>query len=319
MLVKLLRNSCIQRRESSAELMRTVAASLLSLTVFCALALSGCQSGTAPQNEKQAAADNSSIVVQGSDTMEDMVREWANGFMTDNKGVQVTVQSGDTGSGITGLIDGKIDLASASRELTEEENKLAHAKKIHLRRHMVARDAIAVIVNPQNDIDEIGLDDLRKVYSGEISTWDQLSKGAKQEPIRVFGRELSSGTSDYFKEHVMGDKNFASDVKLMPSSEAVIGAVYGNRLGIGFVGMSQARANSKQVKILELSLRTVKIKEPAVGEAANALSADTYPLSRPLYLYYDNSREPKLRPLLQYVQGEKGRKVVESRGFMTSP
>ncbi|MBN8660169.1 MAG: PstS family phosphate ABC transporter substrate-binding protein [Candidatus Obscuribacter phosphatis] len=319
MLVNSLRNFCKQRTETSVKHRLTLAVSLFSLTLFSGIVLTACNSGAGTETGKQGSSDNASIVVQGSDTMEEMVREWANGFMTDNKGVQVTVRSGDTGSGITGLIEGKIDLASASRELTEEENKLAHARKIHLRRHMVARDAIAVIVNPQNDIDEIGLDDLRKLYSGEISTWDQLVKGAKQEPIRVFGRELSSGTSDYFKEHVMGDKSFASEVKLMPSSEAVIGAVYGNRLGIGFVGMSQARANNKQVKILELSLRTVKIKEPAVGEAASALSADTYPLSRPLYLYYDNSREPKLRPILQYVQSEKGRKVVESRGFMTSP
>lgn len=289
-----------------------ILASLLFLSLS-GLSLGGCSSLFGDDNDK------SRIRVLGSDTMEELVRKWANGFMTDNEGVQVTVQSGDTGSGITGLIEGKVDVASASRELTEAEQKAAHEKKIHLKRIMVARDSIAIIVNLQNKLAEIGLDDLQKVYGGETETWDKLIPGLKEsEPIRVFGREKSSGTFDYFRDHVMNGKPFGQSVKMMSSSEAVIGAVYGNRLGIGFVGMAQAQEAREKVKILELSLRTQDIGEPGNAAAITSLSSDTYPLSRPLYLYFDQNKDTKVEDFIRYVMGGKGQKTVAEMGFMTA-
>lgn len=284
----------------------------LSLSVS-SLGLSGCSSLFGDDNDKTR------IRVLGSDTMEELVRKWANGFMNDNEGVQVTVQSGDTGAGITGLIEGKVDVASASRELTDAEQKSAHEKKIHLKRIMVARDSIAVVVNLQNKLAEIGLDDLQKVYAGETETWDKLIPGMKDsEPIRVFGREKSSGTFDYFHDHVMEGKPFGKSVKLMSSSEAIIGAVYGNRLGIGFVGMSQAQEAREKVKILELSLRTEQIGEPGNTAAISSLSSDAYPLSRPLYLYFDQNKDTKVEDFIRYVMGNKGQKTVSDMGFMTA-
>lgn len=292
---------------------------LLVLTfLLVGLGVSGC--GGFVDLAPGAGVDSKRIVVLGSDTMESMVRNWANGYMTENPGCQVTVSAGDTGAGIRGLIAGEIDVASASRELSQEENALVHKEKTHLKRVMVARDSIAVIVNPVNKLDEIGLDDLRLVYAGEIKTWDKLSKEeTKAEPIRVFAREMTSGTADYFREHVMQDKPFGPEVKLMPSSEAVIGAVFGNRLGIGFVGMSQAQGAKDKVKILELSLRTEAIKEPAQGEASRSLTLDSYPLSRPLYVYYNAKTETKVKPFIDYLQGKNGRKQVVEMGFMPAP
>jgi len=292
---------------------------LLCLTslVFVSVFSSGCNNATAPQG---AGGDPNRIVVLGSDTMEELVRTWANGFMNGNPGIQVTVSSGDTGVGIKDLIDGKIDVASASRELTEEENKLAHEKKEHLTRVMVARDSIAIIVNPQNKLEEIGLDDLRRIYKGEIKTWDKLVKGLKvSEPIRAFGREATSGTSSYFHEHIMTDATFDPDVKLMPSSEAVIGGVFGNRLAIGFVGMSQAEKASGKVKILKLALRTEAPEEIPKDSSVGELSMDNYPLSRPLYLFFKTNQKERIQKFIDYTRSKQGRKAVHDMGFMPIP
>ena len=289
----------------------------LSSLVFVSVFSSGCSNSTSSPG---AGVDPNRIVVLGSDTMEELVRTWANGFMTGNPGIQVTVSSGDTGVGIKDLIEGKIDVASASRELTEAENKLAHEKKEHLTRVMVARDSIAVIVNPQNKLEEIGLDDLRRIYKGEIKTWDKMVKELKvSEPIRVFGREATSGTSSYFHEHIMTDATFDPDVKLMPSSEAVIGGVFGNRLAIGFVGMSQAEKAADKVKILKLALHTEAPDQVAKESSVGELSMDNYPLSRPLYLFFKTNQKERIQKFIDYTRSEQGRKAVHDMGFMPIP
>lgn len=256
--------------------------------------------------------DDSAIVVQGSDTMESLMHKWANDYMGSKPGLQISVKDGDTGIGIDDLLTGKIDLAAASREITEEENKAAHSKGVHLKRLMVARDAIAVIVNPQNKLVEIDLVDLAKIYLGEILTWKQLSKDFAAEPIRAFGRESTSGTADYFQEHVLSSKPYAPVVKIMPSSEALIGAVMGNRLAIGFVGMAQAAKATDKVKVLKLKL-TEKSPESKQG---GALSGTDYPLSRPLYVYYNQANEERVGKFVAFCLAEDGQKSVKALGFM---
>lgn len=276
--------------------------------------LSAC-SGTAevPQAKQSAKQDNN-IILLGSDTMSSLAREWANAFMTENPGIQVTVESGDTGSGITGLIDGKVDVATASRELTQVENSLAHERKMHLKRVMVAKDSIAVVVNPANKLSQISLDELKKIYGGEFATWDKLTHTKPAEPIRAFGRELSSGTGDYFLEHVLGTTKISPAVKQMTSSEEVIGGVYGNRLAIGFVGMSQAEKAADRVKILKLSLTDGNAGKSGTSE--QQLEQDSYPLTRPLYIYYDQKNEERLSKFLSFLNSKAAQKTISDLGFM---
>ncbi|MBP9091087.1 PstS family phosphate ABC transporter substrate-binding protein [bacterium] len=287
---------------------------LLAVACGISFVLTSCSS--APKSSLgqilPGAKDGASIVVQGSDTMESLMHKWANDYMASKPGLQIAVKDGDTGIGIDDLLTGKIDLAAASREITEEEHKAAHSKGVHLKRLMVARDAIAVVVNPQNTIVEIDLVDLAKIYLGEIVTWKQLRKDLAAEPIRAFGRESTSGTSDYFQEHVLSSKPYAPVVKVMPSSEALIGAVMGNRLAIGFVGMAQAARATDKVKVLKLKL-TEKSPESAQG---GVLSGSDYPLSRPLYVYYNQANEERVGKFVSFCLAEDGQKSVKAMGFM---
>ncbi|CAN5240242.1 PstS family phosphate ABC transporter substrate-binding protein [soil metagenome] len=295
---------------------RTVSFDKALIAVACAASFvfSGCTSASKDGTGQvlPGAKDKTAIVVQGSDTMEGLMQQWAIDYMATKPGLQISVKDGDTGSGIDDLLSGKIDLAAASREITESENKAAHAKGVHLKRLMVARDAIAIVVNPQNKLEEIDLVDLAKIYLGEILTWKQLSKDFAAEPIRAFGREATSGTSDYFQEHVLGTKPFAAVVKVMPSSEALMGAVMGNRLSIGFVGMAQATKATDKVKILKIKL-TEKSPEPTQG---GSLSGKDYPLSRPLYIYYNQTSEERVGKFTDFCLSKDGQKSVKTMGFM---
>lgn len=286
---------------------------VLFLVSFVALVgLSACAG--AGQQLLPGSKQDKNITILGSDTMSSIARQWANAFMTENPGIQVTAESGDTGSGITGLIEGKVDIATASRELTEAENSLAHEKKLRLKRVMVAKDSIAVVVNPVNKLNQISLDELKKVYDGQFTTWDQLTHTKPAEPIRAFGREASSGTGDYFREHILGDAKLGASVKQMTSSEEVIGGVYGNRLAIGFVGMSQAEKARDRVKILKLSLTNGNAKKSGTSE--QQLEQDSYPLTRPLYIYYDLKNEAKLGKFLTFMNSKTAEKTISDLGFM---
>ena len=291
-----------------------LATTSIAIAVSVSFVLAGCTS--APKSgmgqNLPGAREGSSIVIQGSDTMESLMHRWADDYMASKPGLQIVVKDGDTGIGIDDLLTGKIDLAAASREITEAENKAAHSKGVHLKRLMVARDAIAIVVNPQNKLEEIDLVDLAKIYLGEILTWKQLSKDVAAGPIRAFGREATSGTSDYFQEHVLAAKPFAAVVKVMPSSETLIGAVMGNRLAIGFVGMAQAAKATDKVKVLKLKL-TEKSPESKQG---GALSATDYPLSRPLYIYYNQAEEDRVGKFVSFCLAEDGQKSVKAMGFM---
>ena len=264
------------------------------------------------------------IKVLGSDTMEKLTADWVRMYMRGHEGEQILVKSGDTGAGIASLIAGEIDLAAASREMTAEERALAKSKGVRLKRVTVARDAVAIIVSPANKLSQISLEDLRKVYLGQTNTWQKLDPSQKSsEPIRAFGREASSGTSDYFQKHILDGAAYGGDVKLMPSSEAIIGGVMGNRLAIGFVGMAQAHQAQDKVKILKLNMSSTAANavtttaETTTAETSDeALSSDEYPLSRPLLFYYDLSNEPKIKTFVDYCLSEDGQSAVSEMGFM---
>ncbi len=287
-----------------------VGGSLLYSAVFALVACNG--GSTSSSGDVNQAKGGTAIMVQGSDTMENLTEKWARDYMASNNRIQISVQPGDTGSGVSDLLSGKIDLATASRELTDVEQKVAHDTKVHLKRLMVARDAVAVVVNPQNKLKTIDLVDLEKVYSGEIASWNQLDSSLSKEPIRVFGREASSGTSDYFQAHVLKGKPFGAVVKLMPSSESLIGAIMGNRLAIGFVGMSQAHKATDKIRVLQLKLTAASPNSSQGGD----LSGSDYPLSRPLYLYYNTANEARVKKFVDYCLGKDGQKTVGSMGFM---
>jgi phosphate transport system substrate-binding protein len=264
------------------------------------------------------------IVVQGSDTMAQMVRAWAAAFGAAHPGSLVEMQTADTGAGIAQLIDGKINIAAASRDLTEAELALAHEKRVHLSRNMVAKDAVAIIVSAHNPVVDLTMDELKGIFGGSLSRWSQIKSlpaAGQDKPIVVIGREANSGTGEYLREHVLDNKTFGKHIKVLPSSEAVIAAVEKQTDAIGFVGMSQAEQAGNKVKVVTVRLNdSSPAAEKMTGGAPGGVGND-YPLTRPLYLYYDPAQDTNhfdngAKSFVDFCKSDAGQKIARETGFM---
>ncbi len=279
----------------------------LGLAAVLAIALVGCgakstetsQSGSTDQGSELTG----SINVEGSDTMVNLAQAWAETFGTDNPGVMVSVKGGGTGTGIAALINGTVDFANASREMKDEEKADATAKGENPVGTEVAKDGIAVIVNPGNGVAGLTLDQLGKIYRGEITNWKDV--GGADAKIVLLSRDSSSGTYEYFKDEVVGkDKEYAKEAKLLPSTQAIVDETKANPNAIGYVGLGYL---TDDVKVVAVDGVTASIDTALDG---------SYVLSRGLFMYSNGQPEGVMKAYLDWILGPDGQKVVADQGFV---
>lgn len=276
-----------------------------AIAAILALALTGCTGGGKTTATDKAAGDQltGSINVEGSDTMVNLAQAWAESFQTDNPGVMISIKGGGSGTGIAALINGTVDFANASREMKEEEIAQAKAKGINPVETEVAKDAIAVVVNPANGVSGLTMDQLGKIYRGEITNWKDV--GGADAKIVLLSRDSSSGTYEYFKEEVVGkDKEYAKAAKLLASTQAIVDETKNNPNAIGYIGLGYVTGD---VKVL-----------PVDGVAASVATAldGSYVLSRGLYMYSNGKPAGVMKAYVDYLLGDAGQKVVEDQGFV---
>src|SRR3989304_5577378 len=186
------------------------------------LLLAACTASPTPPPDTTA---QTTIENKGSDTMVNLALAWAEAYQASHPGVRLSVTGGGSGTGLAALINGTVDIANASRAIKAEERTSAEADGIDPTEFIVARDAIAVIVNPNNPVSQLTLPQLTAIYSGQITNWREV--GGEDRPIVLLSRETNSRTPFYFREHALrlGDtKNktlFSPDTLLMPSSEGI--------------------------------------------------------------------------------------------------
>ena len=304
--------SSVQLRNAGGRNRRLYSASFAVLLVVSALSfsLTACNMGS----KKDPRAQTSMVSIEGSDTMDILLTAWRKAFMKENPEIPVSVTSADSGQGIAALLDKTTDIAAASRDMSAEERKRLHDKGMKVNRAMVALDSIAIIVNKENPVDEITIANLRKIYSGEITDWGDLG-GKTGEKIVVLNREKQSGTFRYFTEHVMkriDDKviSFSEGIKVMTSNEAMLAGVDTSENAIGYCGLSIALgAGAKTVSVKLLSTSS------AVKPTLDSISRD-YPLSRPLYLFYDQDPKPTVKQFVDYCLSAEGQKIVKEKGYL---
>src|SRR5512140_465380 len=204
---------------------RAVAAALLLIfAVSC--------SGTSSSASSSASQPAAYIQNKGSDTIVNLALAWAETYQQEHPNIRISVTGGGSGTGIAALINGTVDIANASRQISPDEMKQAQAKGINPKEFVIARDAIAVIVNPQNPVSKLTLQQISDLYSGKLTNWKQL--GGSDRPIVRLSRETNSGTHVYFLETVirLGKKDdktlFSTDTLLLPSSEGIVEEVRQN-------------------------------------------------------------------------------------------
>jgi phosphate transport system substrate-binding protein len=281
---------------------------------FCFLILSGCGRAENVNQVENLSVPRIYIENKGSDTIVNLALAWAEQYMLLHPEMRISVTGGGSGTGIAALINGTVDLANASREIKEEEIQAALANGIEPVEHVIARDAIAVIVNPGNPIEKLTLQQISAIYSGEINNWSEL--GGEDRSIVRLSRESNSGTHVYFLETVLrlGDAEnktlFSADTLLLPSSEGIIAEVRDNPNAIGYDGLGYV---TPEVKVLAVASNPTS---EYVMPSAESVNADAYPIARDLYMYTASNPDKALLVYLEWIMSSKAQDVVTELGFV---
>lgn len=246
--------------------------------------------------------------VKGSDTVLPLTQKEAEVYMKKNSGSSIMVTGGGSGVGISALLSGTTDIAQSSRSLKlDEKMKLNDAGKA-FKETIIAYDALAVIVNPANKVTKLTREQLEGIFTGKITNWKDV--GGENEKIVVYSRETSSGTYEFFKEHVLNKKNYATSALLMPATGAIVQSISQTKGAIGYVGLAYIEKN---VKAIEVSYD--KGKTYVAPNVANAKSKK-YPITRPLYYYYLATTEKVISPFVKFVLSAEGQKIVLDEGYV---
>lgn len=251
---------------------------------------------------------------KGSDTIVNLALAWAEQYQAEHPNVRISVTGGGSGTGIASLINGTVDLANASRQIKEEEIDNARANGVEPVEHIIARDAIAVIVHPENPVDQLTLKQISDIYSGKISNWSEV--GGEDRPVVRLSRETNSGTHVYFLETVLRlgsseDKTlFSMDTLLLPSSEGIIVEVRQNPNAIGYDGLGYVPEDLKMVAIAEEQGGAYVLPSiPTVNDK-------TYPIARDLYMYTDGEPTGTVKEYLDWILGPEAQEIVVELGFV---
>jgi phosphate transport system substrate-binding protein len=287
----------------------------LWLWIFiCLLLLSGC--GKQENDSEDGASINPTIYIEnkGSDTIVNLALAWAEAYQQLHPDVRISVTGGGSGTGIAALINGTVDIANASRQVKDEEIQDAVANGVNPVEYVIARDAIAVIVNPENPVNELTLEQISAIYSGKFNNWSEL--GGEDRPIVRLSRESNSGTHVYFLETVLrmgedGDNTlFSTDTLLLPSSEGIIAEVRENPNAIGYDGLGYVTPEVKVLAVAENSTMGY------VFPSAETVNSNAYPIARDLYMYTTSAPGEAILTYLDWILSSEAQAIVSDLGFV---
>jgi phosphate transport system substrate-binding protein len=272
--------------------------------------LSGCGSSSGdPHTDATAYIEN-----KGSDTIVNLALAWAERYQAENPEVRISVTGGGSGTGIAALLNGTVDIANASRQIKPEEVEQALANGVQPVEFTIARDAIAVIVHPDNPVDRLTLQQLSDIYSGKIDNWAEV--GGEDRPIVRLSRETNSGTHVYFLETVLrlGDSEdrtlFSPDTLLLPSSEGIINEVRQNPNAIGYDGLGYVPDDLKIVAVAQAE------GEPYVLPGIATVNDKSYPIARDLYMYTSGEPVGAAAAYLEWILSPEAQEIVSELGFV---
>jgi phosphate transport system substrate-binding protein len=286
------------------------------IMLFFAGALVACGSDGDPGS---AAGEESgpvrAIQNKGSDTLVNIALAWAETYRVVEPGVDIAVTGGGSGTGIAALINGTVDIANASRPMKDNEIEDARGNGIEPIEHVVAIDALAIILHPDNPVSQLTIEQLSDIFTGRITNWQEF--GGNDAPIIVVSRETNSGTHVYFLEEVVrrGEKEntdiFAPQTLLMPSSVGITSEIRRNPNAIGYDGLGYV--DPEHEKILAVA------QDSAAGyvlPSVESASDGTYPLSRNLFMYSAGEPGGALADYLAWILSPEGQQIVADLGFV---
>lgn len=284
------------------------------LLVCCVLVLAACGPGSEQTAGAADSGNQRAIQNKGSDTLVNLALAWAEAYQDVAPEVSIAVTGGGSGTGIAALINGTVDIANASRKMKDVEIEAAQENGIDPVEYTVAIDALAVVVHPDNPIDELTIPQLADIYTGRITNWQEV--GGEDRPIVLLSRETNSGTHVYFLEEVvrMGDKEnpdiFAPQTLLMPSSVGITSELRRNVNAIGYDGLGYVTEHEKMLAVAD------DADSPYILPSVASGSDGSYPLARGLYMYTAGEPTGAIATYLDWIMGPAGQTLVAELGFV---
>lgn len=288
---------------------------LLAVILAAVLAVAGCgQNGANSGDGGEGAVETVQIMIKGSDSEVNMVARLAEEFMNEHQNIVIAVTGGGSGAGIASLIDGDIDIANSSRPMKDSEKEDLKTKQgVEPYAVRFAVDGVAVIVHSDNPIEEITMDDLGKIYRGEITNWKEV--GGADQQINLYGRQSTSGTYVFFMETVLKGE-YAPTMRNLGGNADIVEAVKNDVSGIGYVAIGFAASDGKSVP----GLKALKLSAAAGAEAYSPailsnITGGLYPLTRPLYQFTIGKPTGAVLEFLKFEVSEAGQAIVLEEGF----
>lgn len=253
------------------------------------------------------ATSGQTITVKGSDTMVVMAQRWAEAYMAKHPGTTIQVTGGGSGTGISALINGTTDICNSSRPMKSAERAKLQERYATLGIEIKsAKDGLSVYTHESSTVKELSMDQLRDIYTGKITNWKDV--GGKDAKIIVYGRENNSGTYAFFKDNVLGGKDFAANVQSMPGTASVVNAVSKDPNGIGYGGMAYAKG-------IHLVALKKTASSPAIAPSEETVKNGSYPLSRFLYMYVSKRPSGAVKEYIDWILSPEGQSIVAKTGY----
>jgi len=281
---------------------------LLTALMILVVIAAGCRSS------QKSPTSNQHIENKGSDTIVNLALAWAEAYQKAHPEVEIAVTGGGSGTGFAALINKTVDIANASRQIKPEEIAAAEKEGVTPVEHIIARDAIGVVVHPGNPVSELTLQQLSDIYSGKINNWKEV--GGEDRPIVRLSRETNSGTHVYFLETVvrLGQSDnktlFSADTLLLPSSQGIISEVRQNPNAIGYDGLGYIPDDLKIVAVAK------QAGEPFVLPSVATVNDKSYPIARDLYMYTPGEPAGVVKQYLDWILSSEAQAIVAQQGFV---
>ncbi len=268
--------------------------------LVASLGLAGCGGSDDSGSGDSGSAASGSVVIAGSTSVQPLSEAMSEVYMEENPDVTVEVQGGGSGQGIKSIEDGIADIGSLSREVGEDEKGSISEE------YVIAKDGVAVIVNADVNVDDLSLEQIKGIYTGEITNWSEV--GGDDAEITVVSREEGSGTRGAFTEitgvTVDDVDNTTKDALVQPSTGAVKETVSTTPNSIGYVSLGSL---DDSVKVLTV--------EGVEATSENVVSGD-YKIQRPFVYVVGSEVSETAQAFIDFAMSDEGQKIVEENDFI---
>ncbi|MGB6365760.1 MAG: phosphate ABC transporter substrate-binding protein [Thermoanaerobaculia bacterium] len=277
------------------------------------LALIAC----GPRREQGGTTSGGRVLIQnkGSDTLVNVAQAWAEQYKELDPNVAVAVTGGGSGTGISAMINGTVDIANASRKMKDKEIEMARANGIEPVEWVVGYDALAVFVHRDNPMESFTLAQLAEIYGegGQTKTWSQLGidvPGCDSGEIVRVSRQNNSGTYVYFKEAVLGrERDYELGSRDMHGSKDVVDLVLNTPCAIGFSGLAYA------VDEVKMPCITTEDGADCIAPSVETAIDRSYPIARPLFMYTSGQPEGHIKEYLDWILSDPGQCIIQAKGY----